>query len=74
MDGQNHTESGHPILDLLVFAPILTGIIGALNNYSGVFVSLSALIGAAFGIYRFVTLYSDRKAIKKRQTIVNNSK
>jgi len=35
-----------------------------LNNNSGVFVSLAALFGASFTIYRWCTVYLDRKKVK----------
>jgi hypothetical protein len=35
-----------------------------LNNNSGVFVSLAALFGASFTIYRWCTVYLDRRKVQ----------
>ncbi len=49
--------------DVMTITSIFAALIGALQNWSGVFVSLSAISGLVFGTYRTIAFYKDRKRL-----------
>ena len=49
---------------ILAFTPSL---FAYLNDHSGLFVAITALLGGAFTVYRFCTVYVDRKKARKKE-------
>jgi len=57
-------SSFHPSDYLAIVLSFIPTLFTFLNNNSGVFVSLAALFGASFTIYRWCTVYLDRRKVK----------
>ena len=57
-------SSFHPSDYLAIVLSFIPTLFTFLNNNSGVFVSLAALFGASFTIYRWCTVYLDRRKVQ----------
>lgn len=70
----------HKILDTFAFGLIATSIFGYLEQHTALFVSISAIIGAGLGLYRWYLAYRESaehledRAEKKAQAIISNAK
>lgn len=59
-----HHSGFHPSDYLAIVLSFIPTLFTFLNNNSGVFVSLAALFGASFTIYRWCTVYLDRRKVQ----------
>jgi len=57
----------HPSDFLAITLSFLPTLFTILNENSGVFVSLSALFGASFTAYRFLTVFTNRRKTHKKE-------
>ena len=60
----HHHSSFHASDYMAIILSFIPTLFTFLNNNSGVFVSLAALFGASFTIYRWCTVYLDRRKVQ----------
>jgi hypothetical protein len=63
---QSDTTRATGLIETITYTSIGTSIMGWLNDYSGAFVAISAIIGIVLGIYNIYIKWKDRHDAKKR--------